>query len=287
MGEVSDDRLGSDHGPDLAPVSATELLAAIARNHVQLYNQLQRQGRPSRDLSLVRRAYELSAKLYSGAYQADGRPFVLHVVAVASTVALLGLPSTFVAAALLHNVYTNADFGDGRDHAMTRRRRALVRAAVGEDVEELIGRFAELRVDRHLDDLLAAAPGMAERDRHLITMDLADLLEKHLDGGVLYFGDHTWVTGFATKRLPDLVALAGALGQPALGEALRLAVEQAAELTVDPVLRSPSEQRYLRFVLPLSARRSIAVVLRRSRAWRRLALIRRRCRRKTKEPQAL
>lgn len=270
MSELSDECLT----PGLAPASADELISAIARNHVQLYNQLQGQGRPSRDLLLVRQAYELSAQLYSGAYQADGKPFVLHVVAVASTVALLCLPSEFVAAALLHNVYTNADFGDGRKRRKSRQRRALVCAAVGEEVEGLIGRFAELRVDRRLDDLLAASPTVTARDRHLITMDLADLLEKYLDGGLLYFGDSEWVSGFATRRLPDLVALAESLGHPVLGEALHLVVQQAAELTVDPVLRAPAGQRYLRFVLPLSARRRVPVVLRQSSAWRWLASVR-------------
>lgn len=256
------------------PADAAALIAAIARNQVQLYNQLQDQGRHGGELRLIRSAYDLTAQLYAGAYQADGKPFVLHVVAVASTLALLELPGELVAAALLHNVYNNADFGDGRKRRISPRRQAMVRAAVGEEVEGLVRRFAEIRLERRLDELIGAAADMPEPDRHLVTMDLADVLEKYLDGGVLYFGDGKWVTAFADRRLPDLIALARALGHPVLGEALRLVVERAGARRVDPALLTGSTQRYLRFVLPLSARRSVPVLVRRSAGWRWLAGLR-------------
>ncbi len=233
---------------------ADTLLASIARSNVQLYNQLQAQNRPSGELRLIRRAYELTSQLYSGAYQADDKPFVMHVVAVASVLVALALPSEMIAAALLHNVYNNADFGDGVRRTITPRRRARVIDAVGERVEYLVRRFAELRLDRNLDRLLAEVERMDQTDRQLITMDLADLLEKHLDLGVLYFGQNRWVTGFVTTRIADLETLAARLGHPLLGEALAKAVDTVQRASIDPVLRSADDRKYLCYKPPLSYR---------------------------------
>ncbi len=95
-------------------VSAQGLIDSIAMVNTRLYGQLLAQGRSDDDLWAIRRAYDLTSVLYSGAYQADGRPFTAHVVSVASILALIGMPSTIVAAGLIHNVYGNGDFGDGR-----------------------------------------------------------------------------------------------------------------------------------------------------------------------------
>lgn len=135
--------LESRHGSNLHMASADNadpqhaqwLLASIARTNLQLYNQLYDQNRPNAELALIRRAYDLAAQLYSASFQADGKPFVIHVVSVASTLALLGLPSEVVAAALLHNVYNNGDFGDGRRRNADPHRRRRVAAAVDERVE--------------------------------------------------------------------------------------------------------------------------------------------------------
>lgn len=257
--------------PAPSEADARELISSIARSNVQLYNQLQAQDRPSAELQQVRSAYDLAARLYSGAYQADGKPFLLHLVSVASTLALLHLSSEVVAAALIHNVYNNGDFGDGHRRRCDGRRRQIVRDAVGDRVEALVYRFAELRLQRRLDELLRTASDLSQDDHDLVTMDLADVLEKHLDCGVLYFGDNDWVLRFSSARLPELEALARAVDQPLLGEALRIAVGEATATTIDPVLRSPAQHRYLRFVFPLSSRRKFAVALRQAPALRRLA----------------
>ncbi|MEQ8859653.1 MAG: HD domain-containing protein [Pseudomonadales bacterium] len=242
-------------------LNAGALLAGIARTNVQLYNQLLEQGRSESDLDLIRSAYELAAQLYAGAYQADGKPFVVHVVSVASAVALLGQPSRFVATALVHNVYNNGDFGDGKQRDDGARRRRVLRAALGSEVEELVRRFAELRIDRNLDSLLARCDAMTEVDRNLVVMDLADLLEKHLDRGVLYFGQSRWVTRFSFDNVDELRRLATALGEPVLGQALAEAIASARDSVVPGALRSDPARKYLRFIAPLSHRKRWRVVL--------------------------
>jgi len=240
---------------------ADVLVASVARTNVQLFNQLSAQSRPDSELARIRRAYDLAARLYSGAYQADGKPFITHVVSVSSILALLDQPSTLVAAALLHNVYNNADFGDGLRRTENSKRRRFVRAAVGEDVETLIHGFAQRRIDRHLSELVDNVEQLSETERQLVIMDLADLLEKYLDQGVLYFGQGEWVTGFAERRLEDLVCLSDRVGQPVLGAALRRAIGAARNARIPEVLRSSGERKYVDFLPPLSYRRKLHVVL--------------------------
>ena len=86
----------------------------VAQTNLQLYNQLRAQGYSQKELVIVHRAYEFLTTIYPGYFQADGKPFVAHTVGVASILAHLQLPAEFIAAGLLHNIYGNGDFGDGR-----------------------------------------------------------------------------------------------------------------------------------------------------------------------------
>ena len=105
--------------------------ASIAQTNLQLYNQMLVQGRSIEELARAKSAYDLACLIYSAHYQADGKPFVAHTVGVASILCHLGLPSEVIAFGLVHNIYGNGDFGDGRQHRSTPARRRRVREAVG------------------------------------------------------------------------------------------------------------------------------------------------------------
>ena len=127
----------------------------IAQTNLQLYNQLRAQERSLSDLGLVRRAYEFLTTIYSGYYQADGKPFVAHPVGVASILANLGFSADFVAAGMLHNIYGNGDFGDGLNNTVTNGRRRLVRNEVGCRVEDLSYRFRALRLRSNNSEMIS------------------------------------------------------------------------------------------------------------------------------------
>ena len=188
----------------------------IAQTNVQLYNQLRERGLALDDLIVVHRAYELLTTLYPGYFQADGKPFVAHGVGVASILAELDQPTDIVAAGLLHNVYGNGDFGDGRGGGATTFRRRVVRKAVGERIEHLIARFVDVRIKpKSIAETRRALPQRDEDDRRLILVELADHLEKYSGLGVLYFGRSDWLD--ATERIAtDLVEIASELGEPRL-----------------------------------------------------------------------
>ncbi len=64
---------------------------------------------PDDDLDLVRRAHELATKAHAGQTRLSGEPYVTHSIAVAMTVAELGLDATSAAAALLHDVVEDTE----------------------------------------------------------------------------------------------------------------------------------------------------------------------------------
>jgi len=229
----------------------------IAQTNLQLYNQLRERGMALDDLALVHRAYELNTRLYSGYFDSCGRPFVSHGVGVASVLAEIGQPAEIVAFGLLHNVYRNGNFGDGRGPGATPKRRRLVREAVGDHVDSLAERFGRRRVSRHtIDDMLANLPECDETERIMLLVDLADRIEKHADLAVLYYGQGDWITGETEHIGSKMVELANALGEPKLAAMLSDGFERAAAeaRSVPPELRPTDGRRQSTLVVPRSCR---------------------------------
>ena len=225
----------------------------IAQTNLQLYNQLRLQGRSPDDLALIRRCYELSVQLYSGAFQGDGKPFVAHTTGVASIVAQLGISSVVVGAACIHNIYGNGNFGDGQSEIASPRRRRFVADAVGDEVEACIYRFRSLRITAEsIADIASRLDQLDGRDRDLVTMDLADHLEKYVDHGVLYFGDGTWITGFVENHGKTLIDIANRLGHPRLAVAFADAFDETACQAIPPELKREERHTAIELVMPLS-----------------------------------
>jgi hypothetical protein len=235
----------------------------VAQTNIQLYNQLRRRGVGRDDLVLIRRAYELLTTLYAGYYQADGKPFVAHGVGVASIMAELGQPADIVATALLHGVYGNADFGDGRASGVTDFRRRVVRDAVGEGVERLVLRFTELRL--HPDTIERDRGALAELDetgRRLQLLAVADHLEKYVDLGVRYFGDGADIESWTDRIGADLVELAAELAGREFADTVAAAFVQADAEDVPAELRASHGRQQLELVVPRSCRRRLPGALR-------------------------
>jgi (p)ppGpp synthase/HD superfamily hydrolase len=229
----------------------------IAQTNIQLYNQLRDRGLALDDLLLVHRGYEFLITLYPGYYQADGKPFVAHGVGVASIVAALDQPAELVVVGLLHNVYGNGDFGDGRDSGITDFRRDLVREAVGTRVETLIARFGDLRVrPGNVEQIRRGLAQLDETERRLVVVDLADYLEKYADLGLLYFGDGDEILETTERIGGELIEIARELGEPLLAEMLSTqfaeVADRAAEVPVE--LRASDGRRHLTLVPPRSCR---------------------------------
>jgi (p)ppGpp synthase/HD superfamily hydrolase len=236
----------------------------IAQTNLQLYNQLRAQGYSDEQLAVVHRAYEFLITIYSGWHQADGKPFIAHTVGVASIVGYLNFPIDFVAVGLLHNIYGNGDFGDGLSYVATKRRRRIVRKAVGERIEAAIHRFPQCRIrEATLPKFVTCLDQLDETDKKLIVIDLADYLEKYIDLGVYYWGNSRWVTDAVSKHGDTLIAIANRLGYLKLAAMLNEAFAQADAAQIPDFLRAASGRKEMDLIVPRSCRRRLPLVLRR------------------------
>jgi GTP pyrophosphokinase len=93
----------------------------LAEDPIEPLLRAHRGAHPRADLGMLRRAYEVAERLHSGQVRRSGEPYITHPLAVASILAELGVDTTTLVAALLHDtvedtVYTleqaRADFGD-------------------------------------------------------------------------------------------------------------------------------------------------------------------------------
>jgi (p)ppGpp synthase/HD superfamily hydrolase len=256
----------------------------IAQTNLQLYNQLRAQGYSDEQLAVVHRAYEFLITIYPGYYQADGKPFVAHTVGVASLLGYLHFPVDFVAVGLLHNTYGNGDFGDGLRNVATKRRRRIVREAVGEPIEAAIERFPRCRIkQKTLPNLMSSLDRLDETHKKLIVIDLADYLEKYVDLGVCYWGNSRGVTDAVGKHGETLIVIAGRLGYPQLAAMLKEAFAHANTTQIPDSLRASSGWKELDLIVPRSCRRRLRPALRKQlnslwRSMRRTFPIRRRLR---------
>lgn len=184
-----------------------------AQTNLQLYEQVA--TLPHADRIRIRHAYDLAAELFAGRYRGSGKPFVAHLVGTASVLARHGGSLDLVLAGLLHAAYEQGDFGALRRGMTTRNRRRL-RSVIGGDAEGLVARYTQFDWSQIPDEI-------AEPDRPVVTLRIANEIDECLDRGLLYAGARkrqTVQTGVARfVRAANIVQL------PALGEELQAAAE--------------------------------------------------------------
>jgi hypothetical protein len=234
----------------------------IAQTNLQLYNQLRSQNYNDEELVVIHRAYEFLIRIYPGYYQADGKPFVAHTVGVASILGYLNFPTDFIAVGLLHNIYGNGDFGDGRRRVATKRRRRIVREAVGETIEAAIERFPKCRIKwTTLPNLISSLDELDEDRKKLLVIDLADYLEKYVDLGISYWGNSGSLRDHVAEYGHTLVAMASRLCYPQLATMLNEAFAQANGTEIPDFLRASSGWKELELIVPRSCRRRLCPAL--------------------------
>jgi (p)ppGpp synthase/HD superfamily hydrolase len=222
---------------------------SYAQTNVQLYNQLRHLRWSDDDLRHVQAAYQLAMRVVAGHYRPSEKPFLAHLVGVASILAECGAPATVVAAGLLHGVYNQGEFGDGSRGASEEKRRH-VRRAVGAASEELVARYAATHwTVEGLERLAARAGHPAEIDAAVTLVKLADTLEGCLDLGMHYAPEQSWPGGDRRAWFEAAVRLAEALGHEKLAVQLSAALA-SHESAVPGVLQTDHEGSFA--VAPMS-----------------------------------
>lgn len=200
-----------------------------AQTNLQLYGQLLAAGSGMQELIAVRDAYALAAKLFAGQLRPEGRPFVCHVVGVASLLAMFDAPPTTIVAGLLHSAYSHGDFGYGKGR-VTADAHNRVRAVVGDAIERVVADYAHQRWNASVVADWIANPGrVAAEERRIVMIRLADTLEDALDHGLQLSAKQENPNRDIAAE--SLVRVATALGFPALETALRRALEPPGDGT--------------------------------------------------------
>src|SRR5258705_767848 len=213
-----------------------------AQTNLQLYRQLAGEGYAAAEIESVAGAYEVGLRLFPGTYRGSGKPFLAHLVGTASVLASLHQRTPMVVTGLLHAVYTHGEFGNGW-RGMSAPKRAEIRRAVGEEVEELIARYTQLRWQRRtIPQIRARLDTMTPVERDVLLVRLANELEDHLDLGILYLADMERRREFMHADLPAAVEMAERLGFPALAKSLTETFADVAGAEIAPRLRRGGDE---------------------------------------------
>lgn len=106
-----------DEGANAVPSSRVR--ASLARltgrsknidPHIQALVRALRANHPKADISLIERAYRTASRCHQGQFRKSGEPYITHPVAVATILAEIGMTSTTLAAALLHDTVEDTDY---------------------------------------------------------------------------------------------------------------------------------------------------------------------------------
>jgi (p)ppGpp synthase/HD superfamily hydrolase len=238
-----------------------------AQTNIQLSNQLIGLGFNTADLTAVYRSYTVATRIFAGQMRPEGRPFICHVVGVASILADLGQPIVVICAGLLHSAYTHGDFGAGWGYVNKSSRRAI-RRSLDPAVHEIIDAYARQAWNAAtIHSWITKATPIDDPLRTIITIRLADALEDALDFGLQYSdkGERH------SNNIPrdNVVSLAETIGIQRLTAALRHAYGDQATGEYFRLLRKNATGSTM--LAPMSyRRRMIAPTLARLRTayWR-------------------
>jgi (p)ppGpp synthase/HD superfamily hydrolase len=228
---------------------------SYAQTNIQLFNQLHREGYRAVDLEAVVSAHELMIALMTGQFRASGKTFIAHLVGTASILVSVHAASPMVAAALLHAAYSVGDFGDDR-LGVSDAKRARVRSAVGEQVEDYVWRYHNLPWDNQTIGAVSnSLDHMAAIERDVVLIRLANELEDFLDFGILYCGDQkrSWTSGSGRCQL--MIGMARNLGFPGLADELQRTIDEAATAVVPRELLRPNARNASFLLMPQSCQR--------------------------------
>lgn len=250
-----------------------------AQTNVQLYRQLSQAGWRKEDLLRARRGYELATELFAGRFRPMGKPFVCHLVGVASLLERFGASTRAVLAGVVHSAYPQGDFGTGHQGPLPSHRQR-VRNAIGPEAEQLVERYASWKddggvstIDRRIED----GHRLEEAEREVLLIDLMDTLEEHHDYGIL-FCRKAGSDEKRNSRIASSVEIANLIDRPDLAEELGSTIGRVYE-TEFPTILVADHKHSFTLGAPPQRRSRVTRALRDPRSvlhWARQELVRRR-----------
>jgi len=203
----------------------TGFMANYAQTHLQLYRQLQDASYGEEALVLVDRAYQIAMRLFAGHYRPNNKPFLMHLVGVASILLNARQPAVVIAAGLLHSAYLGLG---GKGSQVNRTYRKQIAESLGQEVEQLIYAYSNRGWSVHdFRDLEDDPQSLTIGDRQLYLIKLADIHEEFLDAGHLYQPQKKllWDEDANKSWLQDVGKRISTLGYESWAQEFRLAVD--------------------------------------------------------------
>jgi hypothetical protein len=227
-----------------------------AQSILELLHQLHLDGYDRSDLRLARNAYMLAMRAFSGLVRPSGKLFIDHAVGTASVLHAVGARPAITCAGLIHSIYTHGDMGGWR-RGITAPSQREVEAAVGSQVEGLAVRYATLKWTRARVPVIATELKTYDPiGREVVLMRLANEVDEHLDGGVLYLPHADRRRHADMLLLPSFVTMAEELDHPLLASELtRVFGETMSSKIPEWAVEGPSRPETLQ--VPASCRRSL------------------------------
>lgn len=219
----------------------------FAQTNIELLHQLETAaGWPVSQVVDVAKCYRVAFDLMAAAFRPSGKHFVDHLVGTASILGWSKQPVRVVNAGLLHSVYKYGDFG------LTSDVRSVVRGRVGAQVEDLVYRYHTNPWSAQIvRELASGKRPIGSVDRAILIIRLANHLEDHLDHGLMYYPGAGTREGRRPALGDELIQLANAIGDNDLAEAMNVAFEADARVSIPEVLRSVDHS--INFERPLYA----------------------------------
>jgi len=201
-------------------------MGSYAQTHLQLYRQLQEGSYGEEDLVFVDRAYQIAMRLFAGHYRPNNKPFLMHLVGVASILANVRQPADLIAAGLLHSAYP---LGLGKKGSQINpAHRKQIAKSLGQKVEQVIYAYSN-RVWSVCDfhDPEDDVQSLTIDGRQLYLIKLADIHEEFLDAGHLYQPRKKLLWDEETNKswLQDAANRIEKLGYVSWAQEFRLAVD--------------------------------------------------------------
>jgi len=196
-----------------------------AQTHLQLYRQLQDASYGEEDLLLVDRAYQIAMRRFAGHYRPNNKPFLMHLVGVASILLKARQPAVVIAAGLLHSAYLGRG---GKRSQINPIHRKQIAESLGQKVEEVIYAYSNRNWSVHdFRDLEDDRQSLTSDDRQLYLIKLADIHEEFLDDGYLYQPGKKLLWDEDTNKswLQDVGKRISTLGYESWAQEFRLAVD--------------------------------------------------------------
>lgn len=195
-----------------------------AQTNLELCLQMEEMGYATNDIEAVHNAYMFNIDKIFSMFRGSGKPFINHLVGVASIMVSGKQSVPMIQAALMHALYQNrVDFG--QLNTIDEKRETL-RKAFGSEVDDLIWRYTQFEMvaieQINLDDLAQL--------KEVLILRIADEVEDLTSFGLMFHGrkedgDEVHGSGLYRKgqkmqQVKKVIAITQLLGLPCLQEAV-------------------------------------------------------------------